>query len=72
MDRVISYAAAFGQFWYNFIIGDDWTLAATAALGIAVDLALHYAFGFNATWYILPALVLGALGFSVFHNPFKN
>ena len=69
MNNFGSYLRAFGQFWYNFIIGDDWTLAAAAFVGILVDLGGHYAFGYDADWYILPVIVLGALTVSVWRNP---
>ncbi len=72
MDRFGSYAAAFGRFWYNFIVGDDWTLATAAAAGIVVDLVLHYAFAFDSAWYVLPVSVLAAVGASVFRHPYKQ
>lgn len=72
MDRLSSYAAAFGRFWYNFIIGDDWTLATAAAAGIAANLVLHYALGLDSAWYVLPVIVLAALGASVFRHPYKD
>ena len=27
---------AFGQFWYEFIIGDDWKIAAAVVIGVAL------------------------------------
>jgi hypothetical protein len=34
------WAVAFGRFWYDFVIGDDWTIAAgvVAALGATYGL----------------------------------
>jgi hypothetical protein len=49
----MKYARAFGRFWWNFIVGDDWRVAA----GVAVALALTYVLtdnGINA-WWLLPA-----------------
>jgi hypothetical protein len=31
---------AFGRFWYDFVIGDDWKIAAAVALALAVLVAL--------------------------------
>lgn len=72
MVRFSSYAAAFGRFWYNFIIGDDWTLATAGAVGIAADLVLHYTLRLDSAWYVLPIIVLAALGASVFRHPYKK
>jgi len=30
------YLKAFGQFWYDFIIGDDWKIAVAVVLGLGV------------------------------------
>ena len=49
------YARGFALFWWEFIIGDDWRVAA----GIAVVLALTKlltSHGTNA-WWLLPAAV---------------
>jgi hypothetical protein len=49
----MSYLRAFGRFWWNFIVGDDWQVAA----GVAVVLAITYVLtenGVNA-WWLLPA-----------------
>jgi hypothetical protein len=46
---------AFGRFWYDFIVGDDWRVA------VAVVVALALTFGFARTavpaWWVLPATV---------------
>jgi hypothetical protein len=53
----------FARFWYDFIVGDDWTLAAgtVAALTIA---AIAAGQGLNV-WWILPVLVSALLAVSV-------
>ncbi len=61
MTRRIS---AFAAFWYDFIIGDDWRVAA----GVVIALALTY--GLSATtavptWWVLPAAVLILLPLSL-------
>ncbi|MBV9284123.1 MAG: hypothetical protein JO176_05890 [Acidimicrobiia bacterium] len=54
---------AFGRFWYDFVVGDDWRVA----LGVVI------AFGLTAilaaadlpTWWLLPLLVAVILAGSV-------
>ena len=48
---------AFGAFWYDFVIGDDWRGAAVVASAIAGTAALVAA-GVNA-WWLLPVSALG-------------
>ena len=55
---------AFGAFWYDFIIGDDWHVAALIAAGLALTAILAHAAGVNA-WYILPLTALAALAWSL-------
>ena len=60
------FLKAFGLFWYDFIIGDDWKIAAyvVGALAIAAVLAVNGVFSDGAT-VILGAvltMILFALG----------
>jgi hypothetical protein len=56
----------FGRFWYDFIIGDDWRIAAGVVVTVAaVFFAAHH--GLNA-WWLLPLAVAGLLGVSVTHE----
>ena len=55
---------AFGAFWYDFIIGDDWHVAALVVLGIALTAVLTHTAGVNA-WWLLPLFVLAALVWSL-------
>ena len=54
---------AFGAFWYDFVIGDDWRGAAVVAAAIAATAGLVAA-GVNA-WWLLPVSALAALGWSL-------
>ncbi len=57
------YLGAFGRFWWDFVVGDDWRVAA----GIVVALALTWVLahhGANA-WWLLPAAVALLLAVSV-------
>jgi hypothetical protein len=60
---VMKYVRAFGRFWYGFIVGDDWRIAAGAilALGICAGLARS---GIPA-WWFLPLAVVGLIGGSL-------
>ncbi len=49
---------AFGEFLYDFVIGDDWRIAA----GVVVALAIT---ALADTWWILPAAVAVMLAVSV-------
>ncbi len=50
---------AFGAFWYDFVIGDDWRLALAVVIGLGCTAGLHHA-GL-AGWWALPLAVVIAL-----------
>jgi hypothetical protein len=55
----VRYVAAFGRFWWSFVIGDDWRIAASVAavLGLgAVLVAVDV-----ATDHVLTVLIGGLL-----------
>ena len=43
MNPIWQFLKAFGQFWYEFFIGDDWKIAAAVVIALAVTLALYKA-----------------------------
>jgi hypothetical protein len=49
------YVAAFGRFWWNFVVGDDWRIAA----GLVVAFVLTWLLAHNdiAAWWVLPLAV---------------
>jgi uncharacterized membrane protein len=49
---------AFGAFLYDFVIGDDWRIAAGVVVALAVTALAE-------TWWILPAAVAVMLAVSV-------
>jgi hypothetical protein len=55
--------AAFGRFWYRFIVGDDWTIAAAVALALVATFALGR-LGL-AVWWLTPLVVIAILGISL-------
>jgi hypothetical protein len=36
----VKFLKAFGQFWYDFIIGDDWKIAVAVVLALGVTLVV--------------------------------
>jgi uncharacterized membrane protein len=56
----IRWVGGFLFFWYDFIIGDDWRVAAGVVLGF---LATH-ASGISG-WWIMPAVVAALLGYTL-------
>jgi hypothetical protein len=54
----------FFRFWYDFIVGDDWTIAAGVVLGLAlVGLLAHN--GVDWVWWLLPLWVAVVLTWSL-------
>jgi hypothetical protein len=51
----MKYLRSFGLFWWDFIVGDDWRVAA----GLAVALAATWALAHNdiSAWWLLPVAV---------------
>jgi hypothetical protein len=60
MNRIKS----FGAFWYDFVIGDDWHVAALVVAGLALTAILVHVANVNA-WWLLPIVVVVALGWSL-------
>lgn len=48
----------FGLFWYHFIVGDDWRIAAGVIAGLALTPHLNL-------WWLLPVLVVSMLSLSL-------
>ena len=59
----MSRLRAFGRFWWDFVVGDDWLVAATVAVGLVVT-GLLTGFGVDA-WWLLPVVVALALAASL-------
>ena len=55
---------AFGAFWYDFIVGDDWHVAGLVVAGLALTAVLAHAAKVNA-WWLLPVVVFAALAWSL-------
>lgn len=61
----------FGLFWYHFIVGDDWRIAAGVIIGLALTAFLTHDVKLNA-WWLLPLLVVTMLSLSLWGTTRKN
>jgi hypothetical protein len=61
---------AFGAFWYDFVIGDDWLVAA----GVVIALALTYAVSLTTVpaWWLLPLALAVLLPASLWREARKR
>jgi hypothetical protein len=59
MDRL----RAFGRFWYDFVIGDDWRIAVSVVAALAITYAVSTT-GASA-WWVLPVAVAVVLPMSL-------
>jgi hypothetical protein len=57
---------AFGAFWYDFVIGDDWVLAAGVVLALAVTALV--ASVSSTGWWIVPAAIVVLIPLSVWRG----
>jgi hypothetical protein len=53
----MAYLKNFLLFWYDFIIGDDWMIAAGVMMALLVSAALAHR-DLNAWWLMLMAVVI--------------
>jgi hypothetical protein len=60
---IAGWLKGFGRFWYGFIIGDDWTVAATVAVALVVTWLLHGAA--VAAWWLPPLAAVVVVGLSL-------
>jgi hypothetical protein len=54
----------FGRFWYDFLVGDDWTVAAAVVSAVGLTAALAHA-GVAAAWLVMPVAVAAILSYSI-------
>jgi divalent metal cation (Fe/Co/Zn/Cd) transporter len=54
----VSRVVAFGRFWVDFVIGDDWRTAVGIAIGIVATALLGF-------WWLLPLVVVAVLWLSL-------
>ncbi len=63
MKMLWSWIVAFGRFWYDYIFGDDWTVAVAIFIGLAVTAVLNL--NHVVAWWLIPLLVFAMLGISL-------
>jgi len=51
----VTRIAAFGRFWWDFVVGDDWVAAAGIAVALAIAAVL-------SAWWVMPVAVALVLG----------
>ena len=54
----MNHIAAFGRFWWDFVVGDDWVAAAGVVAGLALTIVV-------GAWWVLPIAVATVLTMSV-------
>jgi hypothetical protein len=59
----MNYLRSFCRFWYDFVIGDDWTLAAGVVVALAFTAVLAHLR--VAAWWLLPIAFVGLLSLSL-------
>ena len=60
------FIRAFARFWWDFVVGDDWTIAAgvTLALGITAILVGHD----RDVWWLIPVAIAAVLAGSLWRE----
>ena len=53
----MKYLRSFGRVWWDFIVGDDWIVAAGVGVALALTAVLAHN-GVNAWWLLPVAIVL--------------
>ncbi len=62
MNRFTAAVRGFGLFWWDFIVGDDWRIAAGVVLALAVTAVAATGI---AAWWIVPVAVIVLLAASL-------
>jgi hypothetical protein len=63
MERLGEWVFGFIRFWYEFIVGDDWTEAAAVLVAIVISAILQA--NRISPWWLVPLVVIGATGLSL-------
>jgi apolipoprotein N-acyltransferase len=59
----MKWLAAFGRFWWDFVVGDDWRVAALVAIAVGATAALAHS-GIT-TWWLMPVAAVLILWLSL-------
>jgi hypothetical protein len=60
----MTFLKNFILFWWDFIVGDDWVIAAGVVIALAVS-ALLVRSGITTAWWIMPVAVVITLALSL-------
>jgi hypothetical protein len=63
VNRVVAGLRGFGAFWWDFIVGDDWRIAAGVIVALGATAAV--ATTSVAAWWLVPLAVASLLGYSL-------
>ncbi|MGI8760845.1 MAG: hypothetical protein ACR2LF_06045 [Jatrophihabitantaceae bacterium] len=63
MNAITRGLRSFGAFWWDFIVGDDWRIAAGVVIALAATVGLVHAH--VAAWWLPPIAAVGMLAFSL-------
>ena len=63
MPPPFSWIVSVARFLYDFIVGDDWTMAAAVAIGLILSALLHV--NHIIAWWLIPVIVVLMLGVSL-------
>ena len=55
---MIAKIRAFGVFWYDFIIGDDWRVAVVVGAALAVTYGLSRTTGVPVWWIVIVSVAI--------------
>jgi hypothetical protein len=59
----VNRIAAFGRFWWDFVVGDDWRAA--VGIVVAIGATAIVAAAHIAAWWLLPLAVVAVLYLSL-------
>lgn len=63
MTIALGWIVAFFRFWYHFLVGDDWTIAAIVVVTLVLTFLVSRS-GITA-WWLVPAAAIFALALSL-------
>jgi hypothetical protein len=62
----VSHVLAFARFWWDFVVGEDWTVAAGVALGLGLTAILVG--DDRDVWWLLPLAIAAVLAGSLWRE----
>jgi hypothetical protein len=68
--RGLGWLEGFARFWYEFVVGDDWTVAAGVVVALAATYGLHKSA--LPAWWLLPLAASAVVVVSVARAAFRS